>query len=153
MDSLGTLYCPTQKWNFYPKIFYTYPKRINFLNESIFQAHLKDPNPWHTHLAHPKKKFLLRKFLRLIKRISFSNETIFHTRVEKLMFKPKKIKYQKKLIFQSKKNFLWLPEKIISPTKNLLYLREKNKALHFICVLNRVLLFFMVQTNKTANQK
>lgn len=97
------------------------------MNESIFQVHLKDPNPWHTHLAHPKKKFLLRKFLRLIKRISFSNETIFHTRLEKLMFKPKKIKYlPEKINFPVKEKFLMITRKNNFPYKKSLILAWKK---------------------------
>ena len=128
MDSPGTLTLthPPKKKHF-PKIFLILTP--NFPNGKIFCTRLKEPHLIHT-LWPIQKKLYPKIYYTYPKKTILSNETVFLTRLKKLILQPTKISYnyQKKQFFQ---------------TKNFLSLRKKVKVFHFKCVLSTALLFFI----------
>ena len=121
MDSSGTLtWLIPKKEIFTQKISYTYPKKTNFSNKTIFhtfQICFKKP------ILHPKKTFLI---------LTLKKESIYHLKKyffvikQKASYTPnKKRTFSKQKIFQ---------------TKSFLYLCKKIQFC-FRCVLKAALLF------------
>ena len=131
---------PPQKRNIYSKTNLYSPPKSNFPNEKNFHTRLQEPIIWHTHQAHPKKKFLPKNLLQLLKKAIFSN---FSHSPQKTISPPnKKNSNTRKIInFPFDEKYLIITRK----TRNFLYLCKKVKALYFRRVLNTPLLFLCYQ--------
>ena len=149
---------PPLKRNFCPKNISYLPSKNIFFERTDHMTHSLDPRPPKIEIFLPKKvlilntpppnpKKLINKLItKNVKRKSFYTlpKNRFFTRRKNFLYLSEKNNQKKTFIITGKNNFS--NKRFLIPVWEtiFLYFREKVKGLHFRCILNTALLFFML---------